>query len=171
MQLPPKTFSHVLKCPKSDVEVIRGLKSRDKTVVVAGMDIKEDGENSNSRVGDQLQRAVHFKIVLLSCAAEPRAGRDPPCTADNWRSKRLLIREEALALTKYTRTSLDCTFLLPLPIDMRRCVRVRNIHEEGQRRRGRNVCGLKQPADDPFRGTCHPCICLLACFFLLFEST
>jgi len=30
-----------LKCPKSDVEVVRGLKSRDKTVAIAGIDVKE----------------------------------------------------------------------------------------------------------------------------------
>ncbi|PVH88024.1 YggU-like protein [Cadophora sp. DSE1049] len=51
-------FSDVLKCPKSDVEVIRGLKSRDKTVAVAGFDVKGDEKSCIAKIRDQLQSAV-----------------------------------------------------------------------------------------------------------------
>jgi uncharacterized protein YggU (UPF0235/DUF167 family) len=47
-----------LKCPKSDVEVIRGLKSRDKTVAIAGVDVKGDEQSCISRIRDQLEKAI-----------------------------------------------------------------------------------------------------------------
>jgi uncharacterized protein len=47
-----------LKCPKSDVEIIRGLKSRDKTVAIANVDVKGDEQSSISRIRDQLEKAI-----------------------------------------------------------------------------------------------------------------
>ncbi|KAL2072229.1 hypothetical protein VTL71DRAFT_11572 [Oculimacula yallundae] len=51
-------FSDVLRCPKSDVEVIRGLKSRDKTVAVAGFDADGNGESCISRIRDEFRKAA-----------------------------------------------------------------------------------------------------------------
>ncbi|KAH7382807.1 hypothetical protein BKA64DRAFT_169702 [Cadophora sp. MPI-SDFR-AT-0126] len=51
-------FSDVLNCPKSDVEVIRGLKSRDKTVAVAGFDVKGGEKSCIAKIRDQLECAV-----------------------------------------------------------------------------------------------------------------
>ncbi|KAH7369853.1 hypothetical protein BKA65DRAFT_386591 [Rhexocercosporidium sp. MPI-PUGE-AT-0058] len=51
-------FSDALKCPKSDVEVIRGLRSRDKTVAVAGCDMNGGEEKCISKIKDQLQSAI-----------------------------------------------------------------------------------------------------------------
>jgi uncharacterized protein YggU (UPF0235/DUF167 family) len=47
-----------LKCPKSDVEVIRGLKSRDKTVAVSGFDIRGDEKNFMSKLQEKLEGAI-----------------------------------------------------------------------------------------------------------------
>jgi uncharacterized protein YggU (UPF0235/DUF167 family) len=47
-----------LKCPKSDVEVIRGLKSRDKTVAIAGVNVEGDEQSCISRIRDQLEKAI-----------------------------------------------------------------------------------------------------------------
>lgn len=47
-----------MKCPKSDVEVVRGLKSRDKTVAIAGIDIEGDENSCISRIRDKLENAV-----------------------------------------------------------------------------------------------------------------
>ncbi|KAG9237842.1 hypothetical protein BJ875DRAFT_452580 [Amylocarpus encephaloides] len=51
-------FSVALKCPKSDVEVVRGLKSRDKTVAIAGIEMKGDGQISISDILTKLQSAI-----------------------------------------------------------------------------------------------------------------
>jgi hypothetical protein len=48
----------VLKCPKSDVEIIRELKSRDKTVAIAGVDVQGDEQSCISRIRDQLEKAI-----------------------------------------------------------------------------------------------------------------
>jgi uncharacterized protein YggU (UPF0235/DUF167 family) len=47
-----------LKCPNSDVEVIRGLKSRDKTVAITGVDLKGDEQSCISRIREQLEKAI-----------------------------------------------------------------------------------------------------------------
>jgi len=48
-----------LKCPKSDVEVIRGLKSRDKTIAVAGVDAPNgDVQGCIERIKGLLQSAI-----------------------------------------------------------------------------------------------------------------
>jgi len=54
----PIDFSQVLKCPKSDVEVIRGVKSRDKTVAVAGIDTKGDEKSCISKIRQQLESSM-----------------------------------------------------------------------------------------------------------------
>jgi uncharacterized protein YggU (UPF0235/DUF167 family) len=46
----------VLNVPKSDVRVIKGLKSRDKVITVA--DIDGDGEEFISKIRDILKSAV-----------------------------------------------------------------------------------------------------------------
>ncbi|KAN0101804.1 hypothetical protein V8E51_012314 [Hyaloscypha variabilis] len=51
-------LSQVFKCPKSDIKIIRGLKSRVKTVAIAGIDIEENGEECISRIRRQLQSAA-----------------------------------------------------------------------------------------------------------------
>lgn len=48
----------VLKCPKSDVQIIRGQKSRDKTVAISGFEIKGDEESCIFKVKEQLERAI-----------------------------------------------------------------------------------------------------------------
>ncbi|RDL32530.1 YggU-like protein [Venustampulla echinocandica] len=53
-----EVFSDVLKCPKSDVEVVRGLKSRDKTIAISGIDVKGDEQKCISGIRDQLLNAV-----------------------------------------------------------------------------------------------------------------
>jgi hypothetical protein len=40
------------------VEIIRGLKSRDKTVAIAGFDIKGDQESAISKLKEKLQEAI-----------------------------------------------------------------------------------------------------------------
>ena len=52
------TNFQVLKCPKSSVQIIRGQKSRDKTVAISGFEIKEDEENCIFKVKEQLERAI-----------------------------------------------------------------------------------------------------------------
>ncbi len=47
----------VLKCPKSDVEVVRGLKSRDKTIAVS-VDAKGDEQQAVSDVREKIEDAV-----------------------------------------------------------------------------------------------------------------
>ncbi|KAH8687467.1 hypothetical protein BGZ60DRAFT_475537 [Tricladium varicosporioides] len=53
-----EVLSSVLKCPKSDVEVIRGLKSREKTIAIAGIDAKGDEEKCISSIRAQLETAA-----------------------------------------------------------------------------------------------------------------
>ncbi|PSS09106.1 hypothetical protein M430DRAFT_128011, partial [Amorphotheca resinae ATCC 22711] len=53
-----EVFSSVLNCPKSDIEVIRGLKSRDKTIAISGIDIREDEQSCISKIRAQLQTAI-----------------------------------------------------------------------------------------------------------------
>jgi len=51
-------ISDVLKVPKSDVEVIKGFKSREKTLAITGIDAKGDGQSCISKVREQLQNAA-----------------------------------------------------------------------------------------------------------------
>ncbi|KAH8593884.1 hypothetical protein B0O99DRAFT_626380, partial [Bisporella sp. PMI_857] len=51
-------FSSVLKIPKSDVEIIRGLKSRDKTVAITGVDASGDEERLVSTILQRLERSI-----------------------------------------------------------------------------------------------------------------
>ena len=44
--------------PKSDVTIIRGLKSRDKTIAVTGFDIESNEQHCISRVREQLSKAI-----------------------------------------------------------------------------------------------------------------
>ncbi|TVY34255.1 UPF0235 protein [Lachnellula occidentalis] len=53
-----EVLSSVLKCPKSDVEVVRGMKSRDKTVAIGGIDMKGDAEKCISGIRQRLENAV-----------------------------------------------------------------------------------------------------------------
>ncbi|TVY56941.1 UPF0235 protein [Lachnellula cervina] len=53
-----EVLSSVLKCPKSDVEVVRGMKSRDKTVAIGGIDMKGDEEKCISGIRERLENAV-----------------------------------------------------------------------------------------------------------------
>ncbi|TVY89771.1 UPF0235 protein [Lachnellula willkommii] len=48
----------VLKCPKSDVEIVRGMKSRNKTVAIGGIDTKGDEEKCISGIRERLENAV-----------------------------------------------------------------------------------------------------------------
>jgi uncharacterized protein len=49
----------VLNRPKSDIEVIRGMKSRDKTISIARVDVKGNEEDYISKVRAQLQTAIN----------------------------------------------------------------------------------------------------------------
>jgi uncharacterized protein YggU (UPF0235/DUF167 family) len=48
----------VLKCPKSDVEIIRGLKSRDKTVAITGIDVDGDEQRCITRIRKQMEGSI-----------------------------------------------------------------------------------------------------------------
>ncbi|KAJ5360644.1 hypothetical protein N7517_009835 [Penicillium concentricum] len=52
-------FAEIFKVPKSSVEVIRGAKSREKTVCVADLEIGDDGEEAYlQRATQRLEAAV-----------------------------------------------------------------------------------------------------------------
>ncbi|KAB8237643.1 hypothetical protein ETB97_007921 [Aspergillus alliaceus] len=54
-----RVFAQILKVPKSTVEVIRGLKSRDKTLCVSDLDIGTEGEeNFIQQVRQKLEDAI-----------------------------------------------------------------------------------------------------------------
>jgi len=48
----------VLKVPKSDVEVIRGHKSRDKTLAVTGIDPQGDEQSCIDNIRKKLQESA-----------------------------------------------------------------------------------------------------------------
>ena len=49
-----------LKRPKSDLTIIRGLKSRDKTVAITGCDFEGEEEICVSGVRKQLYEAIEY---------------------------------------------------------------------------------------------------------------
>ncbi|QSZ31141.1 hypothetical protein DSL72_000704 [Monilinia vaccinii-corymbosi] len=50
-----EVLSRILKCPKTDLEVIRGKKSREKTIAVTGLgDLKNDSRRVLERVEERL---------------------------------------------------------------------------------------------------------------------
>ncbi|KUJ10667.1 YggU-like protein [Mollisia scopiformis] len=53
-----EVFSDALKCPKSDVGVVRGFKSRDKTIAVTSIEVKGDEQLCISQIRDKLQSAA-----------------------------------------------------------------------------------------------------------------
>ncbi|TVY30859.1 UPF0235 protein [Lachnellula hyalina] len=53
-----EVISSVLNCPKSDVEIVRGMKSRNKTVAIEGIDIKGDEEKCISGIREKFENAV-----------------------------------------------------------------------------------------------------------------
>jgi uncharacterized protein YggU (UPF0235/DUF167 family) len=48
----------IFKCPKSDIEIIRGLKSRQKTVSSSGLELRAEDEKCISRIREHLESAV-----------------------------------------------------------------------------------------------------------------
>ncbi|KAJ5470163.1 hypothetical protein N7530_007520 [Penicillium desertorum] len=55
-------FAEIFKVPKSSVEVIRGAKSREKTVRVADLEIGDDGEEAYlQRATQKLKAAVKIR--------------------------------------------------------------------------------------------------------------
>lgn len=58
MKLRADNTVQILKCPVSDVDVVKGLKSRIKTVAIAGLDMKEDQEAYISRLKEKLHNTV-----------------------------------------------------------------------------------------------------------------
>ncbi|PMD14034.1 hypothetical protein NA56DRAFT_711399 [Hyaloscypha hepaticicola] len=53
-----KVFSDIFKCPKSDIKIIQGLKSQEKTVSISGLEFRGDNEKCISRIREQLESAV-----------------------------------------------------------------------------------------------------------------
>lgn len=53
-------FSEALRCPKTDVEVVKGLKSKEKTVGIAVTGLGLDGDEKGliERVRKKLERAM-----------------------------------------------------------------------------------------------------------------
>jgi uncharacterized protein len=49
------TLHQVLMCPKSEVEVIRGLKSKNKTIAIGGIDVKGDDQQAVSGIRARIQ--------------------------------------------------------------------------------------------------------------------
>lgn len=45
-------------CPKSDVEVVKGMKSRDKTVAVTGLDVKGSSDEVVLKVKEKLGASI-----------------------------------------------------------------------------------------------------------------
>ncbi|PLB43174.1 YggU family protein [Aspergillus steynii IBT 23096] len=57
-----RVLAQVFKVPKSSVEVIRGLKSRDKTVSISDLDIGAEGENKFlQKARGKLEEAILLK--------------------------------------------------------------------------------------------------------------
>ena len=57
--LKPRTHcTQIFECPKSDIEITRGLKSREKTIAISGIDIQGDNEECISRIRRQLESAI-----------------------------------------------------------------------------------------------------------------
>jgi len=50
-------LKQVLKCPQSDVEIVRGLKSREKTVAITGWS-REDEKGCLERVTALLNKSI-----------------------------------------------------------------------------------------------------------------
>ncbi|KAJ5958328.1 uncharacterized protein N7479_005478 [Penicillium vulpinum] len=51
-------FAEIFKVPKSSVEVIRGVKSREKTLCVADLEIGDDGEEAYLQRATQILKAA-----------------------------------------------------------------------------------------------------------------
>ena len=51
-------ISDILKIPKSSVEVIKGQKSRDKTIAIFGIDTCGDEQNCIAKIREQLQESA-----------------------------------------------------------------------------------------------------------------
>ncbi|KAM3070052.1 hypothetical protein ACMFMG_003916 [Clarireedia jacksonii] len=51
-------LSDILDCPKSDIEVIKGMKSRDKTVAITGLDVKGSSDAVISTVQEKLAASI-----------------------------------------------------------------------------------------------------------------
>lgn len=51
-------ISDILRVPKSEVEIVKGSKSRDKTLAITGIDAKGDEQGCIAKIRDQLQNAV-----------------------------------------------------------------------------------------------------------------
>jgi len=51
-------ISDILKVPKSDVQIIKGLKSREKLLAITGIDAKGDAQSCISKIREQLQNAA-----------------------------------------------------------------------------------------------------------------
>jgi len=52
------SFKQVLKCPKSNVKLVQGFKSRDKTIAISGMDTNGDPQSVVSNIKKLLQNAI-----------------------------------------------------------------------------------------------------------------
>jgi uncharacterized protein YggU (UPF0235/DUF167 family) len=48
----------IFKCPKSDIKIIRRLKSREKTISISGLGFRGDDEKCIPRIREQLESAV-----------------------------------------------------------------------------------------------------------------
>ncbi|CAG8954161.1 hypothetical protein HYFRA_00005780 [Hymenoscyphus fraxineus] len=51
-------FSKIFRCPKSDVEIVRGLKSREKTIAICGVDVEGNEERYISTVYKKLEDSI-----------------------------------------------------------------------------------------------------------------
>jgi uncharacterized protein YggU (UPF0235/DUF167 family) len=48
----------IFDCPKSDVEVIKGMKSRDKTVAITGLNVKGSSDAVVMKVQEKLEASI-----------------------------------------------------------------------------------------------------------------
>ncbi|KAE8354310.1 hypothetical protein BDV28DRAFT_131272 [Aspergillus coremiiformis] len=55
-----RVFAQILKVPKSTVDIIRGLKSRDKTLCISGLDIGVEGEE---KFIQQVRRKLEDAVI------------------------------------------------------------------------------------------------------------
>jgi uncharacterized protein (TIGR00251 family) len=53
-----EVISDILKVPKSSVEIIKGLKSREKTIAIFGIDAHGDEQGCIAKIREQLQESA-----------------------------------------------------------------------------------------------------------------
>jgi uncharacterized protein YggU (UPF0235/DUF167 family) len=56
-----EVISDILKIPKSSIEIIKGHRSREKTIAIFGIDANGDEESCIAKIIEQLQESAKWK--------------------------------------------------------------------------------------------------------------